>query len=47
VEALSLPLIAIVVVGAIVAYILWKVTTSAHSKMAEILSKGTMDDGEK
>ncbi|MDD1768786.1 MAG: cation:proton antiporter [Methanomassiliicoccales archaeon] len=42
-----LPPIAIIVVGAIVALVLWKLERSAHDKMAEMLSKGILDEGEK
>jgi CPA2 family monovalent cation:H+ antiporter-2 len=42
-----LPPIAIIVVGAIVALVLWKLERSAHGKMAEVLSKGILDEGEK
>jgi len=42
-----LPPIVVIVVGAVIAYILWNVTRSAHRKMAEMLSKGIMDEGEK
>ncbi|MDD1773846.1 MAG: hypothetical protein LUQ14_04405, partial [Methanomassiliicoccales archaeon] len=42
-----LPPVAIIVVGAIVAFVLWKLERSAHGKMAEVLSKGILDEGEK
>ncbi|MDD1767398.1 MAG: cation:proton antiporter [Methanomassiliicoccales archaeon] len=41
-----LPPVAIIIVGALVAYLLWKVTKSAHSRMADVLSKGIMNDEE-
>lgn len=41
-----LPPVAVIVVGALVAYLLWKVTRSAHSRMADVLSKGIMDEEE-
>ena len=39
-----LPLSAIIVIGGSIAYLLWNVTRSAHRKMAEILSKGIMEE---
>jgi len=39
-----LPPIAIIIVGGLIAYLLWNVTRSAHRKMAEMLSKGIMEE---
>jgi 4-amino-4-deoxy-L-arabinose transferase-like glycosyltransferase len=39
-----LPPIAIIAIGGLTAYLLWNVTRSAHRKMAEILSKGIMEE---
>jgi hypothetical protein len=39
-----LPLSAIIVICGSIAYLLWNVTRSAHPKMAEILSKGIMEE---
>lgn len=41
-----LPPIAIIVIGGLIAYLLWNVTRSAHRKMAEILGKGIMEENE-
>ncbi len=46
-EITFLPPLVIVIVGGLIAYVLWDLTRSAHERMSEMLSKGLVDEGEK